>query len=242
MKYVYSIRLVKISWPCVEQTTTTIACSHETSRCTWERINAKARICNIDIFALPRALWYRLETQQILEKGARAFGEGNFRCTLFCRSPVMWQKSWHQDEIKDDLKHKTRGVLSMANSGPNTNGSQWFLTYAPQPSLDLKWASWTLQLELLTISSLVQGTQCLGRWSTVGTLWTNLNGFLWIQRTTDLWRGWRQPSMQSPSMQIPWLVDLSKTFFLFQNIPFQFCAFQTGWISCSRTGAPGSGR
>ena len=159
-----------------------------------------------------------------------------------CRSPVMWHKSWHQDEIKDDLKHKTRGVLSMANSGPNTNGSQWFLTYAPQPSLDLKWASWTLQLELLTISSLVQGTQCLGRWSTVGTLWTNLNGFPWIQRTTDLWRGWRQPSMQSPSMQIPWLVDLSKTFILFQNIPFQFCAFQTGWISCSRTGAPGSGR
>ena len=43
-----------------------------------------------------------------------------------------------QDEIKDDLKHKTRGVLSMANSGPNSNGSQWFLTYAPQPSLDLK--------------------------------------------------------------------------------------------------------
>merc|ERR1719411_1155544 len=41
-----------------------------------------------------------------------------------------------QDEIKDDLKHKTRGVLSMANSGPNTNGSQWFLTYAPQPSLE----------------------------------------------------------------------------------------------------------
>merc|ERR1719285_1369326 len=44
-----------------------------------------------------------------------------------------------QDEIKDDLKHKTRGVLSMANSGPNSNGSQWFLTYAPQPSLDLKY-------------------------------------------------------------------------------------------------------
>jgi len=43
------------------------------------------------------------------------------------------------DEIRDDLKHKTRGVLSMANSGPNTNGSQWFLTYGPQPSLDLKY-------------------------------------------------------------------------------------------------------
>ena len=43
------------------------------------------------------------------------------------------------DDISGDLKHKTRGVLSMANSGPNTNGSQWFLTYGPQPSLDLKY-------------------------------------------------------------------------------------------------------
>jgi len=43
------------------------------------------------------------------------------------------------DEIKDILKHKVRGTLSMANNGPNTNGSQFFLTYAAQPSLDLKY-------------------------------------------------------------------------------------------------------
>merc|ERR1719450_482293 len=43
------------------------------------------------------------------------------------------------DEIIDDLKHKTRGVLSMANSGPNTNASQFFITYGAQPSLDLKY-------------------------------------------------------------------------------------------------------
>eukprot|EP00088_Acartia_fossae_P064591 TRINITY_DN79522_c0_g1_i1.p1 TRINITY_DN79522_c0_g1~~TRINITY_DN79522_c0_g1_i1.p1 ORF type:complete len:164 (+),score=31.10 TRINITY_DN79522_c0_g1_i1:29-520(+) len=42
------------------------------------------------------------------------------------------------DEIKDDLKHKARGVVAMANSGPNTNASQFYIAYAPQPSLDLK--------------------------------------------------------------------------------------------------------
>ena len=42
-------------------------------------------------------------------------------------------------EVTDSLKHDSKGILSMANAEPNTNGSQFFIMHKENPSLDMRY-------------------------------------------------------------------------------------------------------
>ena len=50
----------------------------------------------------------------------------------------MWEEPF-ETEVHEDLKFDHPGILAMANAGPNTNGSQFFITTSRQPRLNMRY-------------------------------------------------------------------------------------------------------
>jgi peptidyl-prolyl cis-trans isomerase B (cyclophilin B) len=78
-------------------------------------------------------------------------------------------------EASDAARHDARGVLSMANAGANTEGSQFFITFAAQRSLDGKYS---------VFGKLVSGDEALTAIEAVGTVAEGRPGLVTIDRAT----------------------------------------------------------
>lgn len=64
------------------------------------------------------------------------------------------------DEFSPKLRHNGRGIMSMANSGANTNGSQFFICFGPTPHLDGRHA---------VFGQVIQGLEVLDKLEAIGT-------------------------------------------------------------------------
>ncbi|KAJ7481110.1 cyclophilin-like domain-containing protein [Mycena galericulata] len=87
------------------------------------------RIISVVIMCIPSHT-FLLVTQDFMIQTGDPTGTGRGGTSIYGQK--------FEDEIHPDLRFTGAGILAMANSGPNTNGSQFFVTLSPTPYLDNK--------------------------------------------------------------------------------------------------------
>lgn len=96
----------------------------------------------LNLISMIMEVWTLLSSQH-LAQGGDPTGTGKGGRSIF---PTPNGK--FADEISDSLKHTKRGIVSMANSGPNSNGSQFFIAYNKHPHLNGGFQCWEMQASL----------------------------------------------------------------------------------------------
>lgn len=77
-------------------------------------------------------LWHRVVPGFVIQGGDPNTLPGGNKAMIGMGGPGYQFKQ----EVRADMGHNSPGTLAMANSGPNTNGSQFYITHVPTPQLD----------------------------------------------------------------------------------------------------------
>jgi peptidylprolyl isomerase len=123
-------------------------CENFAALCTGEKGKAKGSGCALHYAG---SHFHRLVPGAILQGGDFAHSNGS-------GGESIWGGRFKDDKAALKLKHSRRGLLSMCNTGPNSNGSQFFITLAPQPKLDGKHCVFGEIVEGLEVLELIERT------------------------------------------------------------------------------------
>ncbi|KAL0480871.1 hypothetical protein AKO1_004076 [Acrasis kona] len=128
------------------------ACENFKALCTGELKNKSSNPAKYELY-YKNCVIHRVQKDFMFQGGDFTRGDGS-------GGESIWNKKFNDDKGGLKLKHDAAGVVSMANSGKNSNTSQFFITFGPQPKLDGKY---------VVFGKVVEGKEVLDKINRTGT-------------------------------------------------------------------------